>query len=315
MGRGAIRGWSSVTLVCCAALLAAGAAPASAFTIGPGSGPSFSLKRPGGFELSFELASRTKALLSVSRGKLNNSYLVPARYQDGRLAAGFGPFGRARLEFAPTGRVEKVQPFPFCSGEPARVRRGTFVGSFRFRGEWSFIRVRERRLGGTVTRGERWNCGGEGGKKGKSPPAVDEEGEPTVVLTAACGTRQFSVAGGRSSSEPKPVFPDEAGFNIAIATESERRGGILILRSAFVFGTGDRFVYDRALTAATVSPPAPFSGTGTFSTDSDGATHWGGDLRVELLGSEPSLAGPRFGAVLYRDGASQTEPPYPSHRC
>jgi hypothetical protein len=66
--------------------------------------------------------------------------------------------------------------------------------------------------------------------------------------------------------------------------ESEKADGLSILRATAAVGKSSSFTYDPALTSAVVTPPAPFTGTGTFRRNADGSTEWSGGLAVALPG-------------------------------
>jgi hypothetical protein len=74
----------------------------------------------------------------------------------------------------------------------------------------------------------------------------------------------------------------------------ERRNGIRIFRSLGGVASANAFRYDPALRTATLSPPAPFSGSGSLARSDDSfSPTWSGNLRVDFPGrSRVYLAGP-----------------------
>ncbi len=68
----------------------------------------------------------------------------------------------------------------------------------------------------------------------------------------------------------------------------ERRGEIEIHRAVGVRASASALLFDRKLDAATVKPPAPFSGFGHFSARSGAGERdrgvWTGNLSVDLPG-------------------------------
>jgi hypothetical protein len=57
-----------------------------------------------------------------------------------------------------------------------------------------------------------------------------------------------------------------------------------ILRFAAALGGSETFVFDESLTSATVRPPFPFTGSGSFLRNPDGSISWTGTLAVSLPG-------------------------------
>ena len=49
-------------------------------------------------------------------------------------------------------------------------------------------------------------------------------------------------------------------------------------------GGSEDFLFDDALTTAKVTPPSPFTGSGSFLRNADGSTNWTGTLGVPLPG-------------------------------
>jgi hypothetical protein len=84
-----------------------------------------------------------------------------------------------------------------------------------------------------------------------------------------------------------------------VATESGMRGPMQISRTVISSAPAADFSFDPGFNAAALTPPAPFSGSGTFLRVGDGSTTWSGSLAVSFPG-EPNvaLAGPQFTASL-----------------
>ena len=87
------------------------------------------------------------------------------------------------------------------------------------------------------------------------------------------------------------------GPDIFVVLAGERREGVSILRFVFAKGPKRDFAYDGALGSATVAPPPPFSGSGSFLRHADGSTSWTGSLSAPVPGLgqvslvEPGLSG------------------------
>src|SRR5262249_48700355 len=95
------------------------------------------------------------------------------------------------------------------------------------------------------------------------------------------------------------------------ATSETREGGVGILRSLLVHGPTPDFPYSLADRTAVVTPPPPFTGTGTLT---DRGSTWSGDLAVSFRGLAPiSLTGPNLTPLLGHVGVlvAHAEKPAP----
>ena len=72
-----------------------------------------------------------------------------------------------------------------------------------------------------------------------------------------------------------------------------------ISRAVGAIGPPADFLFDNALSTATVAPSPPFTGSASFQRNPDGTASWTGDLATTFLGlGEVGLAGPAFKASL-----------------
>jgi hypothetical protein len=84
------------------------------------------------------------------------------------------------------------------------------------------------------------------------------------------------------------------------ALNEESLGSMARMRFALATAPSQKaFTFNEALTGATIVPPSPFHGTGTYSAASDGTTTWTGPLSVTFPGAPRlSLTGDGFEATL-----------------
>lgn len=205
-------------------------------------------------------------------------YLVSGTVTSTKLVASFGKLGRISVRFRPSGVTRSVRIAKSCLKErPPLVssRLGSFRGTIVFHGEHGFTRVAASHARGGVgdpltnTAKKKPQCEHHesAAEKRRELEAVSLDGAPsnsTVAFTA---------------------FPAPKGSAYAfLAYAAERAGKMFIARYAGVGGGAEDFVFDDALTTATVTPPAPFSGTGNFRRNPDGAVEWSGDLAISLPG-------------------------------
>jgi len=94
----------------------------------------------------------------------------------------------------------------------------------------------------------------------------------------------------------------ERGSRAGYLAEMEQTVGSLgVFRGVAVRASPATFAFDSALSSAAVTPPAPFSGSGSFQRGLTGAKSWTGPLAVSFLGApDVSLTDPRFKTQLTR---------------
>jgi hypothetical protein len=85
-----------------------------------------------------------------------------------------------------------------------------------------------------------------------------------------------------------------------VAVNEESLGSMARMRFALTTAPSKKtFAFDEALTEATITPPEPFHGTGTYRAAADGTTTWTGPLSVSFPGAPHlPLAGEGFKATL-----------------
>jgi hypothetical protein len=83
------------------------------------------------------------------------------------------------------------------------------------------------------------------------------------------------------------------------AEVEEHLGEMEIHRAIWTWASSGALRYDRGLQAATVRPPAPFAGHGSFHSNARCASRWTGNLSVDLPGhSDVPVTGRSFSACL-----------------
>lgn len=204
------------------------------------------------------------------------------------------------VRFHPSGKVIRSQPQSGCKGpNHFTTRTGVFVGQIRFSGEGGYTSLSAHRAKGTVQSPlSLIGCKSEGLFHYGGRPHPKHHGirshpsrEPTLTVHSPA-----SAAGGTSFIATAPGSIGRAAFS---AFSSEKVGSLLVLRSVLTLGSPQAFLFDNALSSATVTPAPPFSGTASFQRNADGSTAWSGDLAVSFPGKpDVPLAGPTFTAKL-----------------
>jgi hypothetical protein len=237
----------------------------------------------------------------------DTSHGRPTNFANGRLDARIGRLGRFRGHFI-TDSAKTEKPEEGCTGDPTTTEKGHFVGSFSFHGEMGFTAVQARRVRGTVVRQGATNCTApvrSDHQRHRSPRREREEEEQRQ--------EEFRLLAGdtpnhllfRAEREESPE-PEEGSPTTFSASLTERAGGMQVSRnaSAFEIGEDSAMAFQvpnlaEPLAEATVSPPAPFSGSAAFHFDGPKTASWTGDLAVELPGAgQVPLSGEGISAGL-----------------
>jgi hypothetical protein len=259
--------------------------------------PQFQLEAKGGYTVAVVgLGESVGVVVERGPGLAASAYVVRGTATRGRLQASFGRFGRLSMRFKPAVDPGQADPHRGChGGHRFLVRRGEYVGQFRFRGEGGYVTVNAHRAKGAVKEVAP-RCAeissplrlAERAVK-ITPPAHDSSEH--AILAAAWHH-------GISSAEFL-VFESKPGRNDYIVETETSRGRMAIIRAAILFGAGGKFSHDDALTSARVAPPPPFHGAGTYLAAPDGTKTWQGSLSVSLPGvGRLPLTGPPFEVEL-----------------
>jgi hypothetical protein len=259
-----------------------------------------------GYGLFIEVYDRQAQLNAEKRvgheGFASASYLLRRRLPAGPdLRFQLGREADVDLRFVPDRVVEHA--YPNCTGGPEITERGHFVGTVRFRGRDDFTSVDAHRVHGFVTRTPPHRCRRERSRNGVETFGVGVgTGTPTVpkgALELIAGTADGKLQFSGYRFEDTDRLPPTETF---LASIERVRPGFTATSSAFGGRSQGSFVSPEPkepLTAAEVSPSAPFSGSASFALTASRHGEWSGDLAVELPGYERvPLTGPKIDAGL-----------------
>jgi hypothetical protein len=210
-------------------------------------------------------------------------YIARADTRGGKVTARIGDLGSISMSFRPSGPERLDQRD--CDSRLTRARPGSFVGTLRFRGEGGYVKLNAHRLqGGELRHGDA--CNPAGARR------LEERGR-FERLTA-------SYRRGLDATYLWALAPSSGGSYYSVYTES---GGIgyAVEREAFAAAPSRAFATDDSLSFADLTPPSPFSGTGSLRRAADGAPRWTGSLAVNFPGAPNfPLTGPLFKTRLTR---------------
>lgn len=220
------------------------------------------------------------------------SYITGGHTDRTGIVARFGELGRIVLRFVPSGRPTEETAGPHCHGRPALSWEGVYIGTVELRGRYGFRPFHDRsfRTEGSFTKRPRRVCHEPGENR---PPR--SHGNGVRLWAGACDGRRLNVEGERPRAAAKEEGLELAAYS---AHARLRDGRVEVSQDINAWAAPETFSFDEALTTATVTPPAPFHGTGTLVRRPNGSTTWTGTLSATLLGKQVSLAGPAFESGL-----------------
>lgn len=230
-----------------------------------------------------------KLTLTLDRHGEVAYYETPAEVTEDTVKARFGQFGELDYTFTPGLRAGP------CSG----FATGTFEGTFDFTGESEYVRFEAPRARGTMLGAPNKGC--EGGRRAVAAPR----------RAAAEATREVADDEASLLGHSAPPWPIRSLLVIELeakhwhrvlfdALQNEKVEGMLVARGEAVAPRRD-FTWNLKAGTAHVAPPAPFSGSATFTRRPGGHSIWSGSLEAPVLGGEPMrLAGADFRMQLLK---------------
>jgi hypothetical protein len=249
----------------------------------------FRVEAQGGYEVEV-MTTGSAVYLLVRKGRFGRRLVTTAYLARGvaapeRLQATFGEFGRVSMRFRESRNRTWIGKRRSCRGAQRFVkRRGVFVGSLRFKGEDGYVSLNTHRAKGSVVTAAQ-KCLDQ---RRARPPLAQQSSHLSAFAALARDGVDFT--GFLAIGARKTVF---------LAVHEETRAKLAIISVAVVHNRSDPLQVNEALTRASVSPPAPFHGTGRYAAGPDGTTTWSGNLSVNFPGTPRfPLTGPDFEPLI-----------------
>lgn len=276
---------TALGVVCCGITLLAGSGSAVG-SVFPAQPPMATLQVRGthryqiGISISRQYASLDARL---GRGFYDASY---TSFHGGSIdrhgiRASFGDRGRVAVRFDGNGKVVRRPGPKNCEGGERVIRHGIFEGVVRFHGERGFTEVDAKRVRGVLESTTEATChapkssGAAKHPQQKAQPQRKPEFTTRFEAQGSSGPSQVAFSAVAFEREPVAEF---------VAFSFEHEQGMTITRSAFAPGSETNFAVAPDLNSATFTPPAPFSGSGTFHRVDAYESRWDGPLSVSFPG-------------------------------
>jgi hypothetical protein len=269
------------------------------FVIPGGHEANLCLHGTNGYEFSLSENNRGNVELSTGKRGAEASYLVHDKDSSADVIdAVFPGLGRISVTFQPRGEPRRPEGFPGCKGRDAIAQYGSFRGTLKFRGEQGYTEFDEIYARGKLVESFKEICKASGFQV-----QTESSTGQTAGLTAQSGdaSRKTRFLAVRAAS----TLPETEGIAAFIAVREERRHAMKIVRTAFAFADTGAFLLTEGNGqpfSATISPPAPFRGSGIFRRNTDSSSSWTGGLAIALPGAgQVHLTGRSFKTSFCRD--------------
>jgi hypothetical protein len=216
---------------------------------------------------------------SIGTSEALTFYIARGTVTRHRIAASFGKFGQVDVRFKPAGPPVESRSRRRCRGvDHYTIQRGAFVGSVRFAGEGNYVAAHSHRVQGRIRTPLRLYC--------RSPRFHSRDGLPQrEIHPIDLGSRASLSASWRHGVESTDLFSFSIRKAQVTAAFSEQNlGSVALIHFGLAISKPTILTVDDALTSATLGPPTPFHGKGTYSAAPDGTKTWTGPLSVSFPG-------------------------------
>lgn len=252
----------------------------------------FNLKGSNGYRIAVLAISgkgyrKGQVLILAGRRRQGATYFAPAKVTDTSVEADLGSLGRIDVTFQPSG--EKGVEHPVCDpSQKASYDKGSYVGEIEFHGEEGYTDISTPSAAYSLHPYIDIICPGR--SSGEYVGRFETGARLAVRLRR--GDERISMQ----------VNQNRPGARVRIrASLEERRGRIRISRDLNLTQPASSFDFAPDLSAASLTPPTPFSGTALYLRDARRANRWTGHLSLDFPGrSSVPLTGARFDVNLVR---------------
>jgi hypothetical protein len=232
------------------------------------------------------------ATIILNRGPQVAYYTAPAKVSAKRVTARFGTLGELDYRFAPK-RKGSVD----CNG--SERGEAVFEGTFYFTGENGYVHIEAGHAEGSFQiYPEPKSCQRKRLARRVVPyhPSYSDEG---ATLQARADSRAEGMI--------REVYVFDEGqhgpHGVAVfGTLGEAREGMTVARGVQLTAGSGAFRWNLEKGTATLRPPAPFTGSATFTRyGHNGRGTWKGSLGMPILGGDPvKLAGAEFRSFIHK---------------
>jgi hypothetical protein len=244
------------------------------------------LEGSNGYSIHISVNPRRHLVLLVTKEGFSAEYMTRDVLADtDRVKAKLLGLGTISVRFHPRGAVRHPS-LPGCARERPTVQPGLVRGTIKFVGEREYTEVRVREAEAAIEEPKSWTC--RYGVKFEPNPRERE------------WVSKFSASGDGIYFLARKYRPDviEDGQVLYLAERGEAfetpSGHVPLTIYRHITASAPASTFrDARFEHLTISPPPPFSGTGSLARTPESVFTWEGDLAVQFPGLDPiPLAGP-----------------------
>lgn len=258
------------------------------YTVPAGASLGFKLEGSNGYRIRVSAYLGVMSLTTVKGGITTEYYARNAHVDANHLRARLPGLGLISVRFHQQGLAHHL-PLAGCDGPRATVRRGVVRGTIRFVGERDYTKVAAREADAESAEWEKQRC------RYGTPGHVSGNQRDQTNRFQAWGDETSSTFFGATKYRPGVL---DGGRVVFTAETSSYRGSLRVARRTSVLARASAFQIPEPDTYpehVILTPPPPFSGTGTFARTPESVFTWEGDLSVQFPGIDPiPLTGPSF---------------------
>ncbi|HET7417266.1 MAG TPA: hypothetical protein VFJ61_06555 [Solirubrobacterales bacterium] len=247
----------------------------------------FQLRGTNGYTVDAAVEGRYVTVNAVSRNAWIKYSTLAQRVDRRSVVAPLGSLGKFAMRFVPSGPfAPTTEPQGDCKGRRAEVQKGTFVGTFRWRGELNFSAATTRRVSGVSVRTFKEVCRGQTAATG---PEMAERPRLVTRLKSREEDREVQAFGLGLTDGP------------LVGRIVERKSPLVVERVIFGAVNGKADQVDSEGNQS-LCGDGRFRGCAELRADPGDPERWRGDLEGDFPGrGYVSLAGSSF-AVMPTSG-------------
>ncbi len=239
-----------------------------------------------GYRIHIYANDRRKVTLVARKEGFTTSFTVKGvQVGADRVQARLAGLGSISVRFLQRGPTHRPPAYSNCDGPRPNLRQGVVRGMIKFTGEREYTQVKAHQAHAEIEEWSQQHCryGTAGRRRRRRRPTNELE---------AFGPEAYFFA---TKYPPGVLKGGQVEFFAAI---SSPRGPVEIARRVTVVAPASTFRVPEPSTYpehAILTPPAPFTGSGTFSRTSESVFSWEGDLAIQFPGIDSlSLTGANF---------------------
>ena len=211
-----------------------------------------------------------------------NYFLFKGGLKGDRIHSRLPGVGRVFLEFHE--RHPHHRSTDSCRGSGSSTLKGVFVGTVKIRGERGYTEALSHHVRGEIVQEGQNQC------RRQASARASSVGSSLLSASTSRGKGRLSFF---VFNFPSAKLHSDLVFGASLLRV---RGKMVITTIQNAVGENlDALQIAAPPRSASVTPPAPFTGTASFQQEAEHQFSWTGDLAVEMPGvGEVSLAGPKF---------------------